>query len=94
MYMGLVMALHINDAETDRLARVLARETGESLTEAVSRAVKERLHRVKTKQGADDERFLADIEKIVSGVRPKWRRGRKTGREMIDEMYDEHGLPR
>ena len=88
------MALHINDAETDRLARDLARETGESLTEAVSRAVKERLDRVKTKQEADDERFLADIEKILSGVRPRWRRGKKTGREMIDEMYDDHGLPR
>jgi antitoxin VapB len=92
MYIG--MALHLTDPETDRLARELARETGETLTMAVSRAVKERLDRVKTKQEADDERFLADIEKIVSGVRPKWRRGKKTGREMIDEMYDENGLPR
>jgi antitoxin VapB len=98
MYTGTVlctcMALHLTDPETDRLARELAHETGETLTEAINRAVKERLGRVKTKQGADDERFLADIEKILSGVRPKWRRGKKTGREMIDEMYDEHGLPR
>jgi antitoxin VapB len=92
MYIG--MALHLTDPETDRLVRELARETGETLTVAVSRAVKERLDRVKTKHDADDERFLADIEKILSGVRPKWRRGKKTGRDMIDEMYDEHGLPR
>lgn len=92
MYIG--MALHLTDPETDRLVRELARETGETLTVAVSRAVRERLDRVTTKQQSDDERFLADIEKIVSGVRPKWRRGKKTGREMIDEMYDEHGLPR
>lgn len=88
------MALHLTDPDTDRMARELARETGETLTTAVSRAVKERLDRVKTKQEANDERFLADVEKILSAVRPKWRRGRKTGREMIDEMYDEDGLPR
>jgi antitoxin VapB len=88
------MALHLTDPETDELVRALARETGETLTMAVSRAVKERLDRVKTKQVSDDERFLADIEKIVSGVRPKWRRGKKTGREMIQEMYDENGLPK
>ena len=88
------MPLHLTDPDTDRLARELARETGETLTEAVNRAVKERLDRVKTKQDTDDERFLAEIEKIVSGVRPKWRRGKNTGREMIDEMYDEYGLPR
>ena len=88
------MALHLTDPETDQLVRELARETGETLTMAVTRAVRERLDRVKTKQEADDERFLADIEKIVSGVRHKWRRGKKTGRDMIKEMYDEHGLPR
>ncbi|MBV9570530.1 MAG: type II toxin-antitoxin system VapB family antitoxin [Alphaproteobacteria bacterium] len=88
------MTLHITDPQTDKLARELARETGESLTKAVSTALKERLSRVKTKRGADDQRFLADIEKIVSGVRPKWRRGNKTGREMIDDMYGEDGLPR
>ena len=87
------MALHLTDPETDRLARELAHETGETLTEAVNRAVKERLHRVKTKQEMDDERFLADIEKIISRVRPRGGR-KKTGREMIDEMYDENGLPK
>lgn len=88
------MALHLTDPETDQLVRELARETGETLTVAVNKAVKERLGRVKTKQEAEEERFLADIEKILSGVRPKWRRGKRTGREMIDDMYDENGLPR
>ncbi len=37
------MALNIKSAETDRLARELAALTGESLTEAVTRALEQRL---------------------------------------------------
>jgi antitoxin VapB len=37
------MALNIKSAETDRLARELAALTGESITEAVTRAVEMRL---------------------------------------------------
>lgn len=88
------MALHINDSETDKLARELARETGESLTVAVNQAVKERLGRVKTKRQAGDEKFLAEIKKIQDMVSPEFRNQKKTGRELIDEMYDEDGLPK
>lgn len=41
------MALNIKDPETDRLARALAGVTGETLTEAVATAVRERLERVR-----------------------------------------------
>ena len=37
------MALNIKSAETDRLARELAALTGESITEAVTRALEQRL---------------------------------------------------
>lgn len=40
------MALSIKNAETERLARQIARETGESLTEAIHQALKERLERL------------------------------------------------
>ena len=40
------MPLNIKDPETDRLARELSRATGESLTTAVSTALRERLERV------------------------------------------------
>jgi len=88
------MALHINDAETDRLARDLARETGETLTVAVNKAVKERLDRVGAKQKKSEEKLLAEFEKILSRVSPELQSEKKTGRELIDEMYDEDGLPR
>ncbi|HYJ79659.1 MAG TPA: type II toxin-antitoxin system VapB family antitoxin, partial [Longimicrobiaceae bacterium] len=39
------MALNIKHPDADRLARALARATGESLTEAVLIAIKQRLER-------------------------------------------------
>ncbi len=83
------MALNIKDPETDRLARQLAAETGESITVAARRAIEERLHRVRARASADaaDDILLAIIA-----------RGR--GRAMLDDQdadailgYDEHGLP-
>jgi antitoxin VapB len=45
------MALSLKDAETDRLAREVAKLTGESLTEAVRKALAERLERERRKRG-------------------------------------------
>jgi antitoxin VapB len=45
------MALSLKDAETDRLARAVAKLTGESLTEAVRNALAERLERERRKRG-------------------------------------------
>jgi len=41
------VALNIKDAATDRLVRELAAETGETITTAVTVAVRERLERVR-----------------------------------------------
>jgi len=46
------MALHIKDPNADRLARKLAEQTGETLTETVIKALEERLAR----QGVEDDR--------------------------------------
>ena len=45
------MALSIKSDEADRLARQLAAETEESLTEAVVTALRERLERVRARRG-------------------------------------------
>ena len=47
-------ALNIKNDETYALARQLADETGESLTEAVTTAVRERLVRLKLAETPDD----------------------------------------
>lgn len=43
------MPLSIKNFETERLARQVARETGESLTEAIQQALRERLERLSRK---------------------------------------------
>lgn len=87
------MALHLNNPTTDRLARELARETGETLTEAVNTALQERLDRVGRKKTEDQEKLAADLLRIAKGAKGL-RRQKKTSRELIDELYDEDGLPR
>jgi antitoxin VapB len=87
------MALHLNNPRTDKLARELARETGETLTEAVNAALQERLDRVSGKKAEDKEKFVADLLRIAKGAKGL-RRQKKTSRELIDELYDEDGLPR
>lgn len=82
------MALSIKSDEADRLARELAEVTGESLTHAVTEALRERLERERARASGDIERRLellaADVAKLpVLDHRP------------ADEIlgYDEHGLP-
>ncbi len=45
------MALSLKDPETDRLAREVARMTGETLTVAIRTALRERLQRERLRQG-------------------------------------------
>ncbi|WP_395727827.1 type II toxin-antitoxin system VapB family antitoxin [Nakamurella sp.] len=84
------MVLNIKDAETDRLARELAAEAGESITVATRRALQERLARIRARQavaGSDlglDEYIRRGRERAVLDARP--------GDEVLG--YDEHGLPR
>ena len=46
------MALSLKDPETDRLAREVARMTGETLTVAIRTALQERLNRERLRQGS------------------------------------------
>lgn len=58
------MALSIKTEEADRLARELSRLTGETMTEAVTVALRERLERAavdRAEREAELDRVLADI---------------------------------
>ena len=84
------MALSIKDQETDRLAREVARRTGESLTEAVTQALRERLARLKTRETS---RTLAEeLDEIALRCGSLPVRDRRSAEEIIG--YDETGLPR
>ncbi len=83
------MALNIKNPEAHRLARELAQETGESLTEAVTVALRERLASLQRhEQAAGLEAAVAEIQDFVAALPDRDCRS-------ADEIlgYDEHGLP-
>jgi antitoxin VapB len=81
------MALSIKTAEADRLARELASATGETLTDAVTNALRERLDRVRTKQ--DD--FTERIRRLQDEIAALPIVDSRSPDEIIG--YNEHGLP-
>ncbi len=83
------MALNIKDPDTDRLARQLARLTGESLTTAVRTAMEERLARVQRAQGAGSRR--ASLQAYVDRGRVRSTLDPRTADEIVG--YDADGLP-
>lgn len=83
------MALSIKNPETERLARELARTTGESLTEAVTQALRDRLVRA-TGRGRDPT-LREDIRRIQDEVARLPVLDDRTPDEIIG--YDEYGLP-
>lgn len=84
------MALNIKDPETDRLARNLAKRTGESLTVAVKQAVKERLEREQRRCGKKIDREKLDRALARFNALPTV--DPRPADELLD--YDEWGLPR
>ena len=84
------MALNIKNSEAEQLARELARQTGESVTEAIRRAVEDRLHRVKARRIARS--FVEDVQDILQRVDALPTLDRRTEEEILD--YGEHGMPR
>lgn len=84
------MALNIRNEETERLAAALARLTGETKTEAVTRALRDRLARVR---GERRRRRLADeLDEIGRHCAQLPVRDARPADEILG--YDEHGLPR
>jgi antitoxin VapB len=62
------MSLNIKNAETYRLVRELAEATGESMTEAVTVAVRERLSRLRP--SVDFDRIEALLDEVHRRVPP------------------------
>lgn len=82
------MALSIKSDEADQLARELAAETGETLTEAVVIALRERLDREHARHGASMRVRLARLAADVAAFRVADGR---TPEDIIG--YDDAGLP-
>lgn len=85
------MAILIKDQEADQMIRTLAERTGESITDAVKEAVRERLQHVPLKENeiAARKRKLAELYAYFNSL-PVINE-HLTDDEIIG--YDENGLP-
>lgn len=84
------MALNIRNPEAEKLAETLAKLTGETKTEAVTQALRDRLARLRRER---TRRRLADeLDEIALRCSRLPVLDSRTPDEILG--YDEHGLPR
>ena len=83
------MTLNIKDPEAHRLAQQVARQTGESMTRAVTEALRERLARLNRtrKPNAVQEDLLAIGRRCAATLK-------QTPVDHAVLLYDRHGLPK
>jgi len=84
------MALSIKNQEAERLARLVAKKTGETLTSAIEQALRERLERLQRRQSAPAK--IERLLEIANRVAALPRLDNRTADEILG--YDENGLPR
>ena len=83
--------LNIKNEETYRLVKKLSRLTGENVTQAVTRAVEERLEKLKAK-AKDGRKGIA--EKLLAIGKECAALPTLDGRAPDDILYDKNGLPK
>jgi len=84
------VAINIKSEETQKLAHELARLTGETMTTAVTEAVRERLERVRSQRGNGLVERILEIGRDCAARLKEPFRSEDHGRL----LYDEKGLPR
>jgi antitoxin VapB len=84
------MALNIRNPETERLAGELAQATGETKTEAVTKALRDRLTRVRRERSG--RRLAHELDEIAKHCAALPVLDDRTPDEILG--YDERGLPR
>jgi antitoxin VapB len=84
------VGLNIKNREAHQLAEELSKLTGESMTTAVTIALRERLDRVRQQQGLGlADRLLAIGKDCAIRLKEPFRSA-----DHGEILYDEHGLPR
>ena len=81
------MSLNIKDPETHQLAHELAKETGETMTRAVTQALRERLARVRRQRHATLAELIAIGQRCTATL--KGPPG-----DHADLLYNEQGIPK
>jgi antitoxin VapB len=91
------MGLNIKSATAEKAIRDLAAATGETLTEAVERAALERLARIQSDvRPRTGQELLARLLPLLDRIETERlaKNDRRSSKELQDELYDEHGLPK
>ena len=84
------MGLNIKNGETHRLVEELARLTGETMTAAITQAVRERLDRIRRERdGRLSDRLLTIGKDCAARLKEPYRSA-----DHGDLLYDDRGLPR
>ena len=86
------MSLNIENPEAHALAERLAKLTGETLTEAVTTALRERLAQLEQTAGFE-EALYQELKAIAADCR-KHMKEPYLSMEHGDLLYDERGLPK
>jgi antitoxin VapB len=94
--------LNIKDAEATRLVRELAELTGESQTEVVRKALRQRLDREQAERETQAANTAEDARREFERIWPEIRKIQAKVRKHMkpsdfltdDDLYDESGLPR
>ncbi|MGH2889492.1 MAG: type II toxin-antitoxin system VapB family antitoxin [Solirubrobacteraceae bacterium] len=87
------MSLNIKSEEAERLARALAGATGESMTSAVTIALRERLGRLDGQRDAEIAERAARLREIGKDAAKRWVEPYRSA-EHGELLYDDQGLPR
>lgn len=81
-------SLNVKDPEAHRLARSIAETTGETITRAVTEALRERYDRLQERRGkASVEELLAIADRCAAHIKGPYL-------DHAEFLYDERGLPK
>lgn len=85
------MHLNIKNDEAHRMAKELSRLTGENLTQAVTRAIEQRLERERSARRADRAGLALRLQALAAECAALPDGDPRPADEIL---YDEHGLPK
>ncbi len=83
------MALNIRNPETEHLVETLAKLTGETKTQAVTKALQDRLERIRRRRAG--RRLADELDDISRHCASLPILDTRNAEEIL--VYDEHGLP-
>ena len=82
------MSLNVKDPEAHRLAQAIAKATGETLTRAVTEALRERYERLRVR------RVKASVEELLAIAKRASAQVKGPYLDHAEFLYDERGLPK